>query len=745
MANFFRANHKEKMTNHELIHSAYERLAAIEIADGNHAELFFRGTDDLVSSQLVEFHPWLLTAGMELGSQLAGNCGVQALAGTGAMRARVEFPDVASYEAAVKQLKKLTGQNPSSPLAPYRVFSDLMQQAMIALQARLFHGMTFRELRRMQLDIECRTSVPGKFCDAKVEGDEVFMVALTDSTGFELCLTARECGGEAALLQRTLEAIQERDPDVIEGHNLFNFDLPYLETRCKRYKIPFTIGRHGRVAKSRASRFTIAEKTINYTRYDIYGRHVVDTYHLVRLADNTKREMDSYGLKYAAKYFGIAKPDRTYVEGNEITNLYETDLERLKRYNIDDVLETDGISRILSASYFYQTQLLPLSYQNCVIRGNATRIDGMLCAEYLAANAALPSPQAAVPFEGALTEASQVGVFQPVWHIDVRSLYPSVILAKRLSPTTDVRGTFLTILDNLRQFRLQAKDAARTASTAEERDYYSALQASFKILINSFYGYLGFAQGTFNDYVMAREVTATGREILGGMRDHLTAAGAAVVEMDTDGIYFVPPAGTTVDAMRQRIQQELPPGIEVELDGVFAAMFSYKSKNYALLEEDGHVILRGAALRSRSMEPFLRRYVDGAVERILLGRACEVAAFTAETEEAIREHRLPLADFLQRASLNQTVETYQEALKKGKSRQAVYELAARAKKRDYQPGDTLKYYVTGTCKKPSVADNSKLDEEIDPAVRDENVAYYLDRLKSLADNFLAALSQQAVQ
>ncbi|MBQ4479732.1 MAG: ribonuclease H-like domain-containing protein [Victivallales bacterium] len=733
------------MTNHELIHSAYERLAAIEIADGNHAELFFRGTDDLVSSQLVEFHPWLLTAGMELGSQLAGNCGVQALAGTGAMRARVEFPDVASYEAAVKQLKKLTGQNPSSPLAPYRVFSDLMQQAMIALQARLFHGMTFRELRRMQLDIECRTSVPGKFCDAKVEGDEVFMVALTDSTGFELCLTARECGGEAALLQRTLEAIQERDPDVIEGHNLFNFDLPYLETRCKRYKIPFTIGRHGRVAKSRASRFTIAEKTINYTRYDIYGRHVVDTYHLVRLADNTKREMDSYGLKYAAKYFGIAKPDRTYVEGNEITNLYETDLERLKRYNIDDVLETDGISRILSASYFYQTQLLPLSYQNCVIRGNATRIDGMLCAEYLAANAALPSPQAAVPFEGALTEASQVGVFQPVWHIDVRSLYPSVILAKRLSPTTDVRGTFLTILDNLRQFRLQAKDAARTASTAEERDYYSALQASFKILINSFYGYLGFAQGTFNDYVMAREVTATGREILGGMRDHLTAAGAAVVEMDTDGIYFVPPAGTTVDAMRQRIQQELPPGIEVELDGVFAAMFSYKSKNYALLEEDGHVILRGAALRSRSMEPFLRRYVDGAVERILLGRACEVAAFTAETEEAIREHRLPLADFLQRASLNQTVETYQEALKKGKSRQAVYELAARAKKRDYQPGDTLKYYVTGTRKKPSVADNSKLDEEIDPAVRDENVAYYLDRLKSLADNFLAALSQQAVQ
>ena len=84
------------MSEHELIHSAYERLVALEIADGSHAELFFRGTDDQVSSQLVEFRPWLLTAGVELGAQLVGNCGVQALAGAGAMKARVEFPDVAS-------------------------------------------------------------------------------------------------------------------------------------------------------------------------------------------------------------------------------------------------------------------------------------------------------------------------------------------------------------------------------------------------------------------------------------------------------------------------------------------------------------------------------------------------------------------------------------------------------------------------------------------------------------------------
>ena len=41
-----------------------------------------------------------------------------------------------------------------------------------------------------------------------------------------------------------------------------------------------------------------------------------------------------------------------------------------------------------------------------------------------------------------------------------------------------------------------------------EREHFDALQGSFKVLINSFYGYAGFAQGTFNDFDLAEAVTA---------------------------------------------------------------------------------------------------------------------------------------------------------------------------------------------------------------------------------------------
>src|SRR2546421_10210727 len=80
-----------------------------------------------------------------------------------------------------------------------------------------------------------------------------------------------------------------------------------------------------------------------------------------------------------------------------------------------------------------------------------------------------------------------------------------------------------------------------------------ALQNTFKILINSFYGYLGFAQGHFADFDAAARVTQIGRDLLKKMIDWLNARGAKVIEVDTDGIYFVPPK---VDAASSRVSKD---------------------------------------------------------------------------------------------------------------------------------------------------------------------------------------------
>jgi DNA polymerase elongation subunit (family B) len=717
-----------------LVASSRERLVAVEVGRDGDVALFRRETDGVVVEK-APFMPFLLVGGMNLAESLEGAAECVPLSGGGVHNVRVHFPTLDTCAEAAKQLRKKTGLGPGSPGAAYRVFSDSAQQALSMLPARLFRGMEFPELRRLQLDIETLTTPGYDFPNAEREGDSVCLISLSDSTGWETCLSAGDAG-EAELLRELVRLVRERDPDVIEGHNLCNFDLPFLEARAKRHRVRLALGRNGSALRGRTSRFTAGERISSYQRYDIHGRQVVDTLHLVQLYDVIHRDLESYGLKSVARHFGVAAPDRTYVEGGDIARLFQEDPARLREYALDDVRETAAISRLLLPSYFHQAQLVPLSLQNCVVRGTATRIDALLVAEYLRADAALPTPQAPRLFQGGLTASPNTGLFKNVWHADVRSLYPSIIISRGLTPAGDSLGVFHSLLAGLRHFRLAAKDAARQADAAR-RESLDALQSSFKVLINSFYGYAGFGQGTFNDYDLAETVTAEGRSILETMLDFLEKAGAQVIEMDTDGIYFVPPEGMeSTQDMAARIQAVLPPGIEIDLDATYQAMFGYKSKNYALLDHDGNVSVTGAALKSRGLEPFQRRYIHEVLHLLLEDRAAEIPARYEVYAKAIAEHELPIEDFAKREVLSTSPAAYTESLATGKGRRsAAYELALAAN-REYRQGDQIQFYVTGDKKSVAVAAAAKLLGDARPDVRDENIPYYLDKLKKLHEKFV---------
>src|SRR5437899_3982508 len=159
----------------------------------------------------------------------------------------------------------------------------------------------------------------------------------------------------------------------------------------------------------------------------------------------------------------------------------------------------------------------------------------------------------------------------------------TIMLTVVVYPATDQLNIFRLMRTKLRTFRLEAKANMRAEKDAAKQHHLQALQNTFKILLNSFYGYLGFAQGHFADFDAAARVTQIGRELLKKMIEWLNAQGAQVIEVDTDGIYFVPPKKIDVEDLQKRLAKELPSGIDVEIDEQFDAMFSYKAKNYALL------------------------------------------------------------------------------------------------------------------------------------------------------------------
>jgi DNA polymerase elongation subunit (family B) len=241
----------------------------------------------------------------------------------------------------------------------------------------------------------------------------------------------------------------------------------------------------------------------------------------------------------------------------------------------------------------------------------------------------------------------------------------------------------------------------------------------------------------------------------------LNERGAQVIEVDTDGIYFVPPSSspaspveagvspakrkrngadtaattTEIDQLRQGLAKELPPGIEVEFDEQFDAMFSYKAKNYALLTRSGDVIIKGGALKSRGLEKFQRVFLEEMIKLIMQGNPEEIARLRDQFEKQIRNRELPIEMLMKSDTLQDSLEKYRVKIAgSARNRAAAYELAL-ASGRNYKPGDQISYYIKATPKKVAAYEAAKLASEFDPQNRDENSDYYVAKLNELVKKF----------
>jgi len=706
---------------------------------GHFIRLFFR-TAGRVHFHDEPFQPFILVSDPGVISGCRVPSAVRQLVGDALFSCQLLFDSWSDCLAARDFLAAKTGKGYSAADAPYLFLPDLSHQYMLACGTTLFKGLEFSELRCLALDIETECAEGYGFSNPERPEDRIISIALKDSYGEEIVLRG-DLLTEPQMLQALNGAIQSCDPDVITGHNIFRFDLDYIGRRAQMHGIRLNWGRNGAPPHiTPHARWNLAEKTLEYPRWDVYGRHIIDTYFLVQLYDISGRNLENHGLKAVARHFGIAAEDRTYMAGADISATFQSDPEQLYRYNLDDVRETLSLFQLLGYPWFLQSRMFPYSFQNCVIRGNATRINSLFLREYLHHGHAIPARTSAAPtFEGGYTELSFSGVIGPIVHCDVASLYPSLMLTYGLAPAKDALGLFLPMLSDLRRFRLTAKQLARDAMEDSERFYYDALQQVFKVLINSFYGYLGAALHNFSDPAAAAEVTRLGRVTIRSMIDMLASEGARPVEVDTDGIYFKPPDGCATEeaeqALVQRISQKLPEGIEVELDGRYRSMFAYKTKNYALQEYGGRIIIKGSGLRSRGLEPYLREFMRDIIELLLTGKAGMVERLFDQYLARLRSRGLDVTWVARSETLNESPDSYREKLLSGKrNHSAAFEIAL-ASGKPFRAGDHISYYVSGSGKDVTAYEQCRAVTAFDPTHPDINALYYIEKLRHVQKRF----------
>ena len=626
---------------------------------------------------------------------------------------------------------------------------DAVTQYLTQSGKTLFKGMIFDDLYRMQLDIETHYDPSKKRTGgAGIGDDEVIIVSLSDSKGWERVLHSKN-RTEKDLLEELITLIVQMDPDVIEGHNIFSFDLTYLQRRCERLGIPFAIGRNGLLPKTYPASIRFAERSIDYPFFDIPGRHVIDTLFLVQSYDVSKRSMQSYGLKAVAKHFGFASPERTYVDYKDIASLWKNNYEKLLAYALDDVRETRALSSLLSGSNFYLAQMLPYTYAMTSRIGQAAKIEVLLVREYLRLKQSIPKPSTGQQHSGGYTEVFLKGILGPIVYADVESLYPSIMLSYNICPKSDELKVFPGVLNDLKELRFKAKKRSheeKKLGNSSLSANFDAMQSSFKILINAMYGYLGFGGGIFNDFIEADKVTSTGQNLAKKMITDFESRGCKVIEVDTDGILFIPPSDVTTEQAERELVREvsslMPQGINIGFDGRFRKMISYMKKNYALLGYDHVMILKGSSLTSRSGEKFGRDFVRRGFETLLTEDINGLHNLFTEYRNKILNHELDIAEFSRTETLKNSLEQYLEDVKSGKrSKSITYEIALRAGM-EVTKGDRITYYISGTGAGSASYEKGKLASEWKKEKPDDNTHFYLKRLDEHCQKFLPFFKPQ---
>ena len=519
---------------------------------------------------------------------------------------------------------------------------------------------------------------------------------------------------EAQLLRLFLQQMEQLDPDLILGWNLVNFDLDYLERRCRAHHIPFSLGRGGELAAILQPQQSGQARVAS-----IPGRVALDGIDNLRAAFWS---FESFALNHVAgELLGRKK---LISDGQdklaEIRRQFREDRPALAAYNLEDCRLVEDI--------FHKTDLINFIRQRATMTGLSLGRQGGSVAAFDNLYLPLLHREGVVAHDigafrhsqtspGGYVMDSRPGLYQNVLVLDFKSLYPSIIRTFRIDPL----GMAFPGDDPVPGF-LQARFArerhllpgiitelwAKRDLAKQQQD--KALSQAIKIIMNSFYGVLGSSGCRFYDPRLASSITRRGHEIITRSRDWLESAGYPVIYGDTDSVFVL--LGEDYDEARSReTGQQLARDLNSWWNDTIAREFRVES---ALeIEFETHFIqfimptIRGTETGSKKRYAGVIRNSQGEYDLVFKGL------------ESVRSDWTPLAQRFQRELyrrifFNEPYEAYISdlvgRLKRGElDRELVYRKRLRRKLDDYQrnipphvqaarklnkPGRTINYLIT---------------------------------------------------
>lgn len=505
---------------------------------------------------------------------------------------------------------------------------------------------------------------------------------------------------EAALLAALAARLRARDPDVVTGWNVVDFDLAVLAERCRAHGVPFDAGRaEGDLAvRARAGGRTTAE---------LPGRAVLDAMRLVRASGRRLDDLSLDGVAHAILGEGKTVSLRGEAKLDELERLRREEPARFCEYCLRDselvleILARTGLDVLTVRRAALTGVSLDLAWTSIPaferIYGTALRARRVVPPE--------PRDADVSGAAGGVVLEAEAGLFRNVLVFDFRSLYPSLMRTFHIDPLAHARaeahpGPADVVAPNGARFdRAEGILPAILSRYAVERE--AALQSGdetaayvYKILQNSFYGVLGAQGCRYARTELAGAITSFGQAFLREARDWFEARGHHVLYGDTDSVFVLSGLGDADGhpalsglgaalaaalnahlAARIRRDHDLDSHLVMRCEKVYRRFLiprlrgdtslegRGRGKGYAglLLAADGSTALevRGMEAVRSDFTPLARRFQEDLLRRLFAGEPeAALRAFCLETAGRLARGELD-AELVYRKALRRAARDYQ--------------------------------------------------------------------------------------
>jgi DNA polymerase I len=361
---------------------------------------------------------------------------------------------------------------------------------------------------------------------------------------------------ERAMFEGFSSYLKERDPDILSGWNVLEFDLPYLVKRMTALGL------------SPASLARLEGPT---ERNTLRGRTVFDLLPAYRKIQGVQRE--SYRLDAVAE----AEVGGTKVRyTGTLSDLWKQDPCLLVEYNFKDVELCVAINDKNRIIEFYREIA---RYVGCPLERtlNSSSIIDVFVLRKAFGHFVLPSKgyAASEEFEGATVFEPSRGVRENVVVLDLKSLYPMAMMTINASPETkdpagelkapngirfrkEPDGLTRSIISELLAER-EEKKKARNKYPFGSPEYvlYDLQQNVIKVIMNTYYGVSGYTRFRLYDREIGAAVTSVGRAIIEYTRTVIEQLGYRVIYGDTDScMVLIPPGPLDTTIVKARMIED---------------------------------------------------------------------------------------------------------------------------------------------------------------------------------------------